>query len=116
MAVNDHRKGGMAGRVVKACGGDVRDKNIVVLGLAFKPGTDDMREAPSLPLIEGLVSRGAKVTTFDPAAMDVAKPMLPAGVTFAKDAPEAAIRRGRPGLDHRMERVPCPLPDPAENS
>ncbi|HTJ89295.1 MAG TPA: UDP-glucose/GDP-mannose dehydrogenase family protein, partial [Acidocella sp.] len=89
VAVNDHRKGGMAARVVKACGGDVSDKNIAVLGLAFKPGTDDMREAPSLPLIEGLVSRGAKVTTFDPAAMDVAKPMLPAGVTFAKDAPEA---------------------------
>ena len=79
----------MAARVVKACGGDVTGKTIAVLGLAFKPETDDMREAPSLPLVEGLISRGAKVTAFDPASMAVAKPMLPAGVTFARDAAEA---------------------------
>jgi UDPglucose 6-dehydrogenase len=89
VSVNDRRKGDMAARVVKACGGDVRDKNIAVLGLAFKPETDDMREAPSLPLIEGLISCGANVTAFDPAAMEGAKPLLPANVTFAKDAPQA---------------------------
>jgi UDPglucose 6-dehydrogenase len=89
VSVNDNRKGAMAARVVKACGGDVKDLNITVLGLAFKPETDDMREAPSLPLIEGLVSRGAKVTAFDPAAMAGAKAMLPGSVTFAKDAVEA---------------------------
>ena len=89
VSVNDNRKGSMAARVVKACGGDVRDRKITVLGLAFKPETDDMREAPALPLIEGLVSRGAKVTAFDPAAMAGAKPMLPESVTFARDAVEA---------------------------
>jgi UDPglucose 6-dehydrogenase len=89
VAVNDQRKDGMAARVAAACGGDVKGLNIAVLGLAFKPETDDMREAPSLPLIRGLVSRGAKITAFDPAAMEGAKPMLPAEVTFARDAPDA---------------------------
>jgi UDPglucose 6-dehydrogenase len=86
VAVNDARKGAMAARVVAACGGDVRDLRVAVLGLAFKPETDDMREAPSLPLIQGLVSRGAEVTCFDPEAMAGAKPLLPATVAFARDA------------------------------
>jgi UDPglucose 6-dehydrogenase len=89
VAVNDTRKGAMAARVVAACGGDVRGLNIAVLGLAFKPETDDMREAPSLPLIQGLVSRGAKVTCFDPEAMAGAKPLLPESVVFARDAASA---------------------------
>ncbi len=89
VSVNDARKESMAARVVAACGGSVRGLRIAVLGLAFKPETDDMREAPSLPLIQGLVSRGAAVTAFDPEAMQGAKALLPGSVSFAKDAVEA---------------------------
>ena len=89
VTVNDTRKNAMAARVVAACGGDVRGLAIAVLGLAFKPETDDMREAPSLPLIQGLVSRGARVTAFDPEAMEGAKALLPDGVMFAADAAQA---------------------------
>jgi len=89
VAVNDARKNAMAGRVVAACSGDVRGLNITVLGLAFKPETDDMREAPSLPLIHGLVSRGAVITAFDPAAMEGARALLPDSVRFARDTAEA---------------------------
>jgi UDPglucose 6-dehydrogenase len=87
--VNDARKEGLAGRVIAACHGSVRAKRIAVLGLAFKPETDDMREAPSLPLVHGLVEAGAQVVAFDPEAMAGAKPLLPAGVEFAADAPAA---------------------------
>jgi UDPglucose 6-dehydrogenase len=89
VSVNDSRKESMAGRVVAACGGEVKGLTIAVLGLAFKPETDDMREAPSLPLIHGLISRGARVVAFDPEAMAGAKAMLPSDVVFAKDAAEA---------------------------
>jgi UDPglucose 6-dehydrogenase len=75
--------------VVAACGGDVHGLRIAVLGLAFKPETDDMREAPSLPLIEGLVAHGAEVAAFDPEAMEGAKPLLPDCVTFTDDAAQA---------------------------
>jgi len=84
--VNDERKAAMAARVIAACGGDVRGLRIAVLGLAFKPETDDMREAPSLPLISGLVAAGAAVVAFDPEAMAGAKPLLPEGVEFAPDS------------------------------
>ena len=86
VAVNDHRKDGLAARVVAACGGDVAGKVIAVLGLAFKPETDDMRESPALPLVRGLVSRGASIQAFDPEAMETARPLLPARVTLAADA------------------------------
>ncbi len=89
VSVNDARKESMAARVVAACGGSVEGLRIAVLGLAFKPETDDMREAPSLPLIQGLVSRGAIVTAFDPEAMQGAKALLPGSVSFANDAAEA---------------------------
>jgi UDPglucose 6-dehydrogenase len=89
VAVNDLRKNSMAARVVAACGGDVKGLRIAVLGLAFKPETDDMREAPSLPLIQGLVSRGASVVAFDPEAMAGAKLLLPESVDYAKDAAQA---------------------------
>lgn len=89
VAVNDARKDSMAARVAAACGGDVAGKTIAVLGLAFKPETDDMRDAPSLPLIRGLVSRGALVQAFDPEAMAAARPLLPDGVQLLPDAAKA---------------------------
>ncbi len=91
VGVNDARKSAMAARVIAACGGDVAGKRIAVLGLAFKPETDDMREAPSLPLIEGLVAAGARITAFDPEAMAGAKAMLPDGVDYATGT-EAALQ------------------------
>jgi UDPglucose 6-dehydrogenase len=63
--------------------------NVGILGLSFKPKTDDMRAAPSLDLIPELIEKGHNVKVFDPAAMEVAKPLLPAQVTFCKDALEA---------------------------
>jgi len=89
VAVNDTRKHSMAGRVAAACGGELRGKTIAVLGLAFKPETDDMRDAPSLPLILGLVSRGATVQAYDPEAMGAARPLLPAGVQLMDNATQA---------------------------
>ncbi len=75
--VNDRRKESMAGRVVQAMGGSAEGKRIGVLGLAFKPNTDDMRDAPSIPLVNALLQQGASVVGFDPAAMDHALPLMP---------------------------------------
>jgi UDPglucose 6-dehydrogenase len=75
--VNDRRKDSMAGRVVQAMGGSAEGKRIGVLGLAFKPNTDDMRDAPSIPLVNALLQQGASVIGFDPAAMDHALPLMP---------------------------------------
>jgi UDPglucose 6-dehydrogenase len=83
--VNDLRKNAMAGRVVEAMGGDVNGKRIGVLGLTFKPNTDDMRDAPSIPLIEGLRSAGADVVAFDPVGRQQAEPLLK-GIEFASSA------------------------------
>ncbi|MFL6842255.1 MAG: UDP-glucose dehydrogenase family protein, partial [Sphingomicrobium sp.] len=66
--VNDERKAAMADRVVRALGGSVAGKRIGVLGLAFKPNTDDMREAPSIPLVKALAEQGATIAAFDPVA------------------------------------------------
>jgi UDPglucose 6-dehydrogenase len=87
--VNDRRKESMAARVAAALGGSMQGKRVAVLGLAFKPNTDDMREAPSLPLVEGLLAGGAKVAAFDPVAAEQAKPLMP-NVEFAPDAHAAA--------------------------
>jgi len=89
VSVNDDRKGRMVDRVERALGGDVAGKRVGILGLAFKPNTDDMREAPSIPIVKGLVERGAKVAAFDPVARHQAEPMLP-GIEFADDAYAAA--------------------------
>jgi UDPglucose 6-dehydrogenase len=87
--VNDERKEAMADRVVRALGGNVEGKGIGVLGLAFKPNTDDMRDAPSIPLVKHLVEQGAKVTAFDPVAREQAEQLL-SGVDYATDAYGAA--------------------------
>ena len=87
--VNDQRKKAMADKVVQAMGGDVQGKRIGVLGLTFKPNTDDMRDAPSLAIVQALEDAGAKIVAYDPEGMEVAAPMMPS-VTMAKDAYEAA--------------------------
>ncbi|OYV68348.1 MAG: UDP-glucose 6-dehydrogenase [Acidiphilium sp. 21-60-14] len=89
VAVNDARKSGLAGRVIAAAGGSVQGLRIAVLGLAFKPETDDLRETPAIPLIDGLCDAGAVVTAYDPAAMAGARALLPARVIFAEDAQSA---------------------------
>ncbi len=90
VAVNDARKAGMAARIIAACGGSVRGRTIGVLGLTFKPETDDMREAPSLPIVARLAEDGATVRAFDPEGMEQARPLLPEGVTYCRDALHAA--------------------------
>lgn len=89
VAVNDARKEGLAARVLAACHGDIQDKVVAVLGLAFKPETDDMRESPSLPLIHGLLAHGAQVKAYDPQAMASARPLLPDEVVLTGSAAEA---------------------------
>ncbi len=87
--VNDRRKAAMADRVRDALGGSLKGKSIGVLGLTFKPNTDDMRDAPSIPLIEGLLAGGAIVTAFDPVGHEQASPLLP-GIAFANCAEDVA--------------------------
>ena len=89
VAVNDDRKAAMVDRIVRALGGDVAGKRVGVLGLAFKPNTDDMREAPSIPIVNGLLERGATVAAFDPVARQQAEQVI-SGVEFADDAYAAA--------------------------
>lgn len=83
--VNHDRQREMASRVIAACGGDVKGKKIAVLGISFKPNTDDIREAPSLVIVPVLQEAGATIAAYDPAAMDHAKKVLP-GVEWANDA------------------------------
>ena len=89
VAVNDARKSGMAARIVAACGGSVRGRRIGVLGLTFKPETDDMRDSPSIPIVARLVQDGAELRAFDPEGMEQARPLLPPGVTYCRDAMDA---------------------------
>lgn len=84
VAINDQRKRAMARKVSRAIGADVRGKTIAILGLTFKPNTDDMRDAPSLSIIQGLQDGGAKITAYDPEGMEAAKPLLN-DVTYGKD-------------------------------
>ena len=85
VAVNDARKRAMARKVANALGGELRGKAIALLGLTFKPNTDDMREAPSLPLITALQDMGAKVRAYDPVGMAQAKGVVD-NVTFCASA------------------------------
>jgi UDPglucose 6-dehydrogenase len=85
LAVNETRKRAMARKVASALGGSLRGKTIAVLGLAFKPNTDDMREAPSIPLITALIDQGASVRAYDPESMTQARSELPE-VRYCDDA------------------------------
>jgi UDPglucose 6-dehydrogenase len=75
----------MADKVVAACGGSVAGKTIAVLGLTFKPNTDDMRDSPSLDIVPALVAAGAAVKAFDPEGMHEARKMLP-DIAYCDDA------------------------------
>ena len=88
IAVNEARRDALAGRVIAACGGSVAGKRIGLLGLAFKPNTDDMREAPALALVPALEAAGAVVSAYDPEATEQARSHLP-NVIYAGHAYEA---------------------------
>ena len=85
VAINDQRKRAMARKVIAACGGSVRGKTIALLGLTFKPNTDDMRDAPSLMIIPALQDNGAIIRAYDPEGMAQAKSVLE-NVEFAQSA------------------------------
>ena len=91
--VNDSRKRAMGRKVIHALGGDgqegVRGKTVAVLGLTFKPNTDDMRDAPSLAIVQSLLDAGVKVRAHDPEGMEIAKGMMPE-VTYCRNAYDAA--------------------------
>jgi UDPglucose 6-dehydrogenase len=87
--INSRRKRQMAERVISACGGSVKGKSIAILGLTFKPNTDDMRDSPALDIIPSLQAAGAAVRAFDPAGMAESKKLL-SGVTYC-DGPYHAM-------------------------
>jgi UDPglucose 6-dehydrogenase len=87
VAVNDSRKKEMAKKIIAACGGSVAGNTIAVLGLTFKPNTDDMRDSPSLDIVPALIAAGARVRAFDPQGMGEARHMME-GVEFCEDAYE----------------------------
>jgi UDPglucose 6-dehydrogenase len=84
-AVNEARKRRMADRVVALMGGSVKGKTIAILGLTFKPNTDDMRDSPSLSIVAVLQGSGARIKAFDPAGMAEAKKLLP-DIAYCDDA------------------------------
>ena len=86
--LNETRKVRMAVKIIAACGGSVRGKTIAILGLTFKPNTDDMRESPSLDIVPSLQTAGATVRVYDPEGMREAEHMLK-GAIFCKDAYDA---------------------------
>jgi UDPglucose 6-dehydrogenase len=86
MAYNEARKTAMAQRVIAAMGGEVGGRRIAILGLAFKPETDDMRDSPSLDIIPSLLASGAEVVAYDPKSMGEAKVRLPKAVKYEQSA------------------------------
>jgi UDPglucose 6-dehydrogenase len=86
---NDSRKRAMGRKIITAMGGDARGKTVGLLGLTFKPNTDDMRDAPSLAIVQALIDGGAKVRAFDPEGMEIARAMMP-GVEFVSSAYDVA--------------------------
>ncbi len=88
VTANDNRKRGMGRKVIHAMGGDTYGKTVALLGLTFKPNTDDMRDSPALAIVQTLQDAGANVRAYDPEGMEHAAKMME-GVTFCKDAYEA---------------------------
>jgi len=88
VAINDAQKKAMADRVAEALGGDLKGRTVGLLGLTFKPNTDDMRDAPSLDVVPALIARGATVQAFDPEGMEEAAKLLD-GVIFKSDPYDA---------------------------
>jgi UDPglucose 6-dehydrogenase len=89
VAVNDQRKRAMARKVLAAVGGSLRGKTVAVLGLTFKPNTDDMRDSPAIPLITALQDMGAQVRAYDPEGMEQARDVL-SNVTYTESAYDCA--------------------------
>jgi UDPglucose 6-dehydrogenase len=89
--VNERVKLRMVDKIRKACGGSVAGLTIGVLGLSFKPETDDMREAAAIPILHALATEGAAMRAFDPVAEDNARELLPEGVCYCSDAYDAAV-------------------------
>jgi UDPglucose 6-dehydrogenase len=85
VSVNEQRKRAMGRKIIQACGGDVRGKSIALLGLTFKPNTDDMRDAPALAIVAALQDAGARIRAYDPEGMESAKALLE-DVTYCQDA------------------------------
>ncbi len=85
VTINDQRKKQMARRIVDALGGDATGKTVAMLGVTFKPNTDDMRESPSIDIVAGLQAAGATVRAYDPEGMDEAREMM-ADVVWCDDA------------------------------
>ena len=86
--INDKRKAKMADKIIAACSGSVKGKTVAVLGLTFKPNTDDMRDSPSLDIVPKLLKAGATVRAYDPEGLKEAAHMLP-GIVPCKDAYDA---------------------------
>jgi len=83
--VNELASSNIVSKVLEASGGKVKGKTIAVLGLAFKPNTDDMRDAPSIAITSRLIKKGAKIKAYDPQAIANAKKVLPLGVKYVKN-------------------------------
>ncbi|MGC7532470.1 UDP binding domain-containing protein, partial [Pandoraea pneumonica] len=75
--VNDTRTRAMGRKVLNALGGDARGKTVAVLGLTFKPNTDDMRDAPSIAIVQSLIDAGVNVRAYDPEGAETAKAVMP---------------------------------------
>ena len=101
---NDARKARMVGKIAEACGGSVAGKTVAVLGVTFKPNTDDVSESPSLVILPGLMERGAVIRAFDPAGMEEARRVLD-GVVWCRDPYDAMAGADALVIPHRVERV-----------
>lgn len=86
--INSKRKSRMAGKIVENCGGSVEGKTIAILGVTFKPNTDDMRDSPSLNIVADLQKAGARIRAYDPKGMEEARTMMP-GVIWCEDVYDA---------------------------